>query len=393
MRGRTRTRVGPHVCCRFAWPAVTLTCALVLCAHFTAAGAAVTTHDPGKAFAGYNLRVSHDPPGAVLMDMDGNALHEWTCRFKDAFPAVAVPEEPGFSDRWTNVRLLPDGDILGIFGGLGLARLDRSSRIVWAHEGGEHDDIAVTEAGEIYVLGSAKNRADEVNGVNRAKRVGQREPIIEDYVLVLEANGNLANRVSLRTATLSSDFHNITKAARMERSGHVLHANSLQVLDGSLSGRIPSFGNGTILVSFRGLDTIAVVDMESESLVWTQFGMWLDQLDATLLSNGNMLLLEYVDDDPKVIEFDPVTMEVKWAYQRNSGSPVDTRWGGSCQRLPNGNTLISESGRGRAFEVTPQGEVVWEYASSGDGDVGGAAATPFELTRIDPEFPMDWLGN
>jgi len=346
------------------------------------AGAAVTVHDPGRAFAGYNLRVSHDPPGAVLMDMDGSTLHEWTCRFADAFPEVAVSDDPSFSDRWTNVRLLPDGDVLGIFDGLGLVRLDRSSRILWAHEGGEHDDIAVTEAGEIYVLGSKRNKVRWVN---------QREPIIEDYVLVLDASGDVLNRVSLLSAILASDFSNVTKSADMARHDRILHANSLDILDGSLSGRIPSFRNGNVLVSLRGLDTVAVVDMESESLVWTQFGMWLEQLDSTLLPNGNILLLEYVGGDPRVIEFDPVTMEVEWAYERDSGDDVDGQRGGACRRLPNGNTLISESGRGRAFEVTPQGDVVWEYTNSEAG--GGSAAAPFELTRIGPGFPMDWLGN
>jgi len=382
--GRAHTCVGPHADGLPAWPAIVAAFALVLSGHFMTAGAAVTAHDPGKAFAGYNLRTSHNPPGAVLMDMDGITLHEWTCRFEDAFPAVAVPDEPGFSDRWTNVRLLPNGDILGIFGGLGLARLDRSSRIVWAHEGGEHDDIAVTEAGSIYVLGSERNRVNWVN---------QEEPVIEDFVLVLDENGDVVSRVSLLSATLTSDFSNVTKSAHMGRRDHILRANSLHVLNGSLSGRIPSFRSGNVLVSLRGLDTIAVVDMESGSLVWAQFGMWLDQLDATVLASGNMLLLEYVDGDPRVIEFDPVTMEVEWAYERDSGGGADDRSGGSCQRLPNGNTLISESGRGRAFEVTPQGEVVWEYASSAAVDVGGSVATPFELTRIGPEFPMEWLGN
>jgi hypothetical protein len=31
------------------------------------------------------------------------------------------------------------------------------------------------------------------------------------------------------------------------------------------------------------------------------------------------------------------------------------------QRLPNGNTLIAEGAFGRIFEVTMEGETVWEY--------------------------------
>jgi hypothetical protein len=34
---------------------------------------------------------------------------------------------------------------------------------------------------------------------------------------------------------------------------------------------------------------------------------------------------------------------------------------GAAQRLPNGNTHITESATGRLFDVTPQGEIVWEY--------------------------------
>ena len=35
----------------------------------------------------------------------------------------------------------------------------------------------------------------------------------------------------------------------------------------------------------------------------------------------------------------------------------------SAQRLPNGNTLITEGAHGRLFEVTPDHETVWEYMS------------------------------
>jgi hypothetical protein len=36
---------------------------------------------------------------------------------------------------------------------------------------------------------------------------------------------------------------------------------------------------------------------------------------------------------------------------------------GCAQRLPNGNTLITESSFGRFFEVTKEGEIVWEYVN------------------------------
>ena len=54
-----------------------------------------------------------------------------------------------------------------------------------------------------------------------------------------------------------------------------------------------------------------------------------------------------------------------------------------AQRLPNGDTLISEGTTGRLFEVTPDGEVVWEYISPVAGDTvlrqGDTVPIQFEL--------------
>ena len=34
---------------------------------------------------------------------------------------------------------------------------------------------------------------------------------------------------------------------------------------------------------------------------------------------------------------------------------------GAAQALPNGNVLVTESTKGRVFEVTRDGEIVWEF--------------------------------
>ena len=55
---------------------------------------------------------------------------------------------------------------------------------------------------------------------------------------------------------------------------------------------------------------------------------------------------------------------------------------GAAQRLPNGNTLITESERGRVFEVTPQKEIVWEFWNP--EIVKGARKRIYRLTRLAP---------
>ena len=49
--------------------------------------------------------------------------------------------------------------------------------------------------------------------------------------------------------------------------------------------------------------------------------------------------------------------EVVWQYDQGFYSPFIS----GVQRLPNGNTLITEGTSGRLLEVTSDGEVVWEY--------------------------------
>ena len=70
----------------------------------------------------------------------------------------------------------------------------------------------------------------------------------------------------------------------------------------------------------------------------------------------------------RVIEFDPVTLDLVWEYKRTEPAPGENYrfysfYISSAQRLPNGNTLITEGDTGRIFEVTASGELVWEYLS------------------------------
>jgi hypothetical protein len=59
--------------------------------------------------------------------------------------------------------------------------------------------------------------------------------------------------------------------------------------------------------------------------------------------------------------------------------------------LPNGNVLVTESDNGRAFELSGDGEIVWEfYNPHRAGDRGEYVATLFEVVRLPPDFPTGW---
>ena len=151
-----------------------------------------------------------------------------------------------------------------------------------------------------------------------------------------------------------------------------------------------------MLICVRQLDLIVVVDMEEACVVWALRGPWHKQHQPTALDNGNLLVFDNLGREygSRVIEFDPISQRIAWCYEGDPPDAFFTRFCGSCQRLPNGNTLITESDPGRAFEVTPDKTIVWEYLNphrAGEDDELIAAL--FEMLRLPPDFPVDWLGE
>jgi hypothetical protein len=169
------------------------------------------------------------------------------------------------------------------------------------------------------------------------------------------------------------------------------------VLAGDVAGSPPEFRRGRVLTSMRWLNAIAVVDLDERKIVWAHRGSYKQQHDPQLLATGTLLLFDNKGGTgraSRVQEYDPATMELKWEYDGTTESPFFSGTCGVAQRLPNGNTLITESDFGRAFEVTPGREIVWEFQSphrAGDDDA--LVATLFDVVRLDPRFPIDWADS
>lgn len=83
----------------------------------------------------------------------------------------------------------------------------------------------------------------------------------------------------------------------------------------------------------------------------------------------------------RILEFDPVTLDIVWEYRDEP--KFFSYFISSAQRLPNGNTLIDEGSVGRVFEVTPAGEIVWEYVE-GTGIPGFGRL--YRAYRVPPEW-------
>ena len=117
--------------------------------------------------------------------------------------------------------------------------------------------------------------------------------------------------------------------------------------------------------------------------------MWNVQHQPTVLENGNLLIFDNSEKikNSRVIEFNPLTQEIVWSYRGDSKNTFYTGIIGSNQRLANGNTLITESETGRAFEVTGDNRIVWEFVNPNRaGTDKNLIATLYELIRINPGY-------
>ncbi len=343
----------------------------------------LTVHDASRAYRGLNLYTSGHFPGAVLMDMEGNVLHLWERSFLDVWPDRHADSDYEHARYWRCVHLFDNGDVLAVFEGLGLVKLDRDSRVIWTHTGAEHHDLQVADNGLIYVL---------TREVVIDPRINSDEPILEDHVTILDPDGRELRSVSVLSAMGNSSYLHLM--AGMSAKGDVFHTNAIEILDGRLADELPAFKVGSVLLSLRTLSLLVVLDLDTELVTWARKGSWRRQHDPSVLANGNILIFDNNgnSDRSRVIEFNPVTERIEWTYKGEPADDFYSQMCGAATRLPNGNTLATESDRGRAIEVTPDGDIVWEYLNpKRAGDKGELVATLFEMTRLPADFPLDWL--
>lgn len=345
----------------------------------------VVEHDRSLASSGYNLLLSGHAPAAFLLDMDGAGVHSWAATFAEVWPDWQLkPGQVRRSSYWKRAHLFPNGDLIGMFERYGLVKLDRRSKILWRFAGAVHHDLDVDEDGRIITL---------LRRARRIPRIDEEKPTLEDFLVILDAEGRKLEEISILEALERSNYGNLLKVRSaaggiLHNEGDILHTNTVTVLDGRNESRLRWFKKGNLLLALRSLDLVAVLDPKKREFVWGLTGMWIRPHEPVLLENGRLLIFDnegWARGGAKLsraLELDPLTQEVKWSY---TGPPnFHSAICGLVQRLANGNTLITVSTEGRVIEVTPAGRVAWEFLNPHSTVVDGQerVATIFEMVRL-----------
>ncbi len=354
-------------------------------------GSGVTRYASGMTQPGLTLYTSGHSSAAFLIDPSGQIVHRWALPFSQAWPN---PEHISFpvGDRYIYFRetyVYPDGGLLTNYEApdttphsYGMIKIDKDSKLVWKYPGYVHHDFDVATDGTIFAL---------VQRFVDRETEGRLRPVIEDGVAILSPDGKLAREIYLADAIDRSAYRGLLdRIDPMDETGDLFHANSIDILTAEMAPRFPFLRSGQLLVSLAAIDALVVLDPVAKTIVWAVTGPWLGQHDADFLPNGNMLLFDNKGaigrgGRSQVLEFEPITTAIVWSYRGTAEDVLYSAIRSDQERLANGNTLITESTPGRIFEVTPLGEIVWEFYNphrAGPGDAYIAVVSGVQ--RLDP---------
>jgi hypothetical protein len=309
----------------------------------------VTLHDAARTSPGYNL-YTDDQRRVFLSDIKGKVVHQWNL--------------PRDKKQCELAKLLNDGGLIVECVDQSLTRIDWNSELIWDRPMPVHHDIAQLPGGEMLVpyLEDKVYQGRQVgfDGIARVSAKGNVSPFWSSFESFEELRRHHAPSKLDAPPGPGKD-----PLEGWEQGFEYYHLNSVSIFPETRLGREDSrFRAGNLLICLRNVNLVAILDQDDLSVVWKWGEKELDlPHDPTVLPGGNLLIFDNGTSRgwSRVVEIDPRSGEIVWSYQGSPRESFFSKWRGSSQRLPNGNTLIAESERGHVFEVTRERKIVWEF--------------------------------
>ena len=309
-----------------------------------------------RAFLGYTVYSNMSGDAVYLVDMDGKVAHRWAAPAGTKVFYGHLLENGNLLTNCTNGSEIgePAGPRTAV-----VADLDWDSKVVW-----HHTDPLLHHAHCRLENGNTMLIATDILDAELSREVlsaggGTPAPleIWSESLWEVTPQGKVVWEWNARDH-LDFEAYAIPRtegpdaAAGGRRSREWLHLNAVEEIPG-----------GDMIMSYNTISTLVIVDRSTGAVKWRKAPETSSQHNPTWLPQGSVLVFDNGSrrNSSRVIEIDHDKNEVTWEY---TGSPRDAFFSmnvSGSQRLPNGNTLITEGRSGRLFEVTPERDIVWEY--------------------------------
>ena len=414
-----------------------------------------TIYKPEKCWNGYTILQPGDG-GATLIDMNGNVVNQWRDLKGVPGPNKVFPggyvmgstgqrdRKFGFQDNIDLVQVDWDGNIVWKFNKYELVR-DPHRKATWMAR--QHHDYQREGNPVGYYVPGMEPLVDRGNTLivchkNLKNPNISEKLLLSDTVIEVNWDGEIVWEWvcsdHFEEMEFSEEARNIMarNPGMVESGGGMgdwMHLNSASLLG---PNKLYDSGDGrfhpdNIIWSGRETNILAITDKKTGAIVWrvgpdytaTPALRGLGQIIGPhhvhmiprgLPGEGNILVFDnggragYGAPNPsspngrqnarrdysRVIEFDPIKLDIIWQYPAKRTGPREpmganslySSYVSSAQRLPNGNTFITEGSDGRLFEVTSDNEIIWEYVSPFQGK-----RMPQGMVYRAYRLPYEWI--
>ena len=396
-----------------------------------------TVYEPDKCWNGFNL-LAIDGLGIMLVDMNGNEIHFW--KGVNGFPAKMLKNgdimaqlqmRPGkfASKEYKDLSQIDwDGNVVWQWNKLEYIE-DPDETPGWQARMKSDFQREGNPCGYYSPELDCKTDSGKTLLVchrNVTKKAISPYPLIDDGMIEVDYEGNIlwqwwaADHIEEMgfspDARMAMFYNPNMRMTGRKGEGDWAHVNNANYLGPNkwYDAGDERFHPDNIIWDSRECNIIAITSRKTGEIMWQtgpdynkpefeKLGWIIGQHHAHMIPKGlpgagNILVFDnggsagygsthatarYGEENVKrdysrVVEFNPVTLEIVWQYTpASAGFMIPTMADGfyssfvsSAQRLPNGNTLITQGAYGIMTEVTPQFETVWEYVNPYTADPG-----------------------
>lgn len=382
-----------------------------------------TIYDPGRAWNGYTVFIAPEDIGVVVVDMNGDVLKQWTGYHGGAGgPARVLPGGQVLGAGPTRALHQESNELIQLdFDGNVVWRFDRTEEVatsegetIWSAR--QHHDWQREGFPAGYYSPEANpavegGRTMLLTHTNHVRPTVSDRRLEDDRIIEVSWDGEILWEWIASDHVDELGFSKEARAAIYAAPGFSpqrdsfdwLHINSATYVgpnhwydDGD-----ERFHPDNIVISSRNSNFVAIVGRDG-SIVWRIGPDFRDTEESAAIGQtagqhhphiipkglpgaGNLLVFDnggaagygfaspmapdgsgsVARPNSRVLEIDPVAMKLVWSYAEPGREAFKffSSYISSAQRLENGNTLVTEGADGRLFEVTTDGDIVWEYMS------------------------------
>ena len=320
----------------------------------------VTYYNEEKSARGFTLFAPQTGNGrVVLINMHGDVEHEWNLPIRPGRDAVILNHgNLGYNgSHEKSAELYSAWDI---WHGGHFMEVTPGGDIVWEYEDiFHHHDAQWLPNGHILYAAAAPIDVKDGKGLFNSKvPLEMQQRPFSDVVREVNRKGEVVwewNAIE----HLSVEDYPIHECFNIDNAKERLHWPMINGVH--QHGKL-------VYLSLRTTSGIIAVNKETKNIEWElKYPFVAQQHDPSITPDETLICFDNGNIRPssihhsRIVEYDIKTKELVWSYADEMPPAFFSPYMGSVQRLWNDNTMICESAFGRIFEVTPEGETVWEY--------------------------------